>query len=377
MSAAPALALSPIDTLPEVCVMAIPRAQIVDPNEPGLYYCYSRCVRQAFLLEREDRREWIEERLEELCSIFAVDDAAHSAMSNHLHVLVRLDPPRVNGWSGEEVVRRWGRLHPRSMFAAAGVPLKRGVKPPAELPEAVVEAIVADAALVQKYRERLASLSWFMKELKEPLARMANRQDGVKGAFWDRRFKSPRVLDLAGLLTCMAVIDLGPVRAGMVEEPKDSPYTSIQQRIHALAQFAASKSLQETLTVEQNTALEELMEEERRQWADPQESTWMAPIGGAGEGARAPLLGMAPKQYVAIVETAGRTPDPRKGKSIPKHVKSVLEKLQIDAERWIRTVKETKRLYGTAIGTAASLTVEAARRGLTRVIGALDVCLLC
>ena len=124
--------------------MAIPRAQIVDPNEPGLYHCYSRCVRRAFLMgpEYDHRREWIERRLELLCSIFAVDDAAHSAMGNHLHVLVRIDPPRTQEWSPEEVVRRWGRLHPRSVYVHGGAPLKRGVVPPAEIPDEIVAAVV-------------------------------------------------------------------------------------------------------------------------------------------------------------------------------------------------------------------------------------------
>ncbi len=86
--------------------MAVPRARIVDPNEPGLYHCFSRCVRHAFLMgpEHDHRRAWIEQRLEFLTSIFAADDAAHAAMSNHLHVLVRIDPPHTQQWSADEVV---------------------------------------------------------------------------------------------------------------------------------------------------------------------------------------------------------------------------------------------------------------------------------
>ena len=40
-----------------------------------------------------------------------------------------------------------------------------------------------DASWVAKVRERLQSLSWFVKRLKEPLARMANRDDKTRGAF--------------------------------------------------------------------------------------------------------------------------------------------------------------------------------------------------
>jgi hypothetical protein len=88
--------------------------------------------------EHDHRRAWIEERLQFLTSVFAADDAAHAAMSNHLHVLVRLDPPRTQQWSNEEVVRRWGRVCPRSVLERAGVPLKRGEPLPEELPAEVI-----------------------------------------------------------------------------------------------------------------------------------------------------------------------------------------------------------------------------------------------
>ena len=44
-------------------------------------------------------------------------------------------------------------------------------------------------------RARLQSLSWYMKCLKEPLSRLANRQDKTRGAFFEGRFKSVAILD--------------------------------------------------------------------------------------------------------------------------------------------------------------------------------------
>ena len=52
-----------------------------------------------------------------------------------------------------------------------------------------------DAQWVATARERLQSISWFMKCLKEPLSRLANRQDKVRGAFFESRFKSVAILD--------------------------------------------------------------------------------------------------------------------------------------------------------------------------------------
>jgi len=71
-------------------------------------------VRQAFLLGEgmQDRKSWIEHRLEELAEIFALAGAWFAILDNHLHLLVRLDPDVARCWSDEDVVRRWGRLFP-------------------------------------------------------------------------------------------------------------------------------------------------------------------------------------------------------------------------------------------------------------------------
>ena len=102
----------------------------------------------------------------------------------------------------------------------------------------------------------------------------------------------------------------------------------------------------------------------------------MAPIGGDGDGAQRSLLGIDAADYIAIVEAAGRRPDPRKRGLIPAQVRSVLESLRIDVDRWLTAVTGKKGpRCGTAIGSAISLAIEAARRGVRRVVGALDVCL--
>ena len=94
--------------------MTIARSQLIDSSVARWYHCVSRCVRRAFLLGEgtRDRKAWIESRLEELAQIFAIAVGGFSVMDNHLHILLRLDPEVANGWSDEEVVRRWGRLFP-------------------------------------------------------------------------------------------------------------------------------------------------------------------------------------------------------------------------------------------------------------------------
>jgi hypothetical protein len=154
--------------------MAIARSKLVDVSVARWYHCVSRCVRKAFLLGEEDgnRTMWIENRLEALSEVFAVAVGGFSLMDNHLHVLLRLDPAVARTWSDDEVVRRWGRLFPPRDKSRQPIPL----------PEQWIQERLDDAQWIAKTRERLQSLSWFMKCLKEPLSRLANRQDKTRGA---------------------------------------------------------------------------------------------------------------------------------------------------------------------------------------------------
>jgi len=156
-----------------------------------------------------------------LAGIFAIEVCGYAVLDNHLHVLLRLEPERAAEWSDEEVVRRWGRLYP-----------PRGKdRQPLPVTKAWVEQKLADTKWVAQARERLCTLGWFMKCLKEPLARMANKQDGCRGAFWESRFKSIAILDEEALLATLAYIDLNPVAAGQAEWPEESAYTSVRTRV--------------------------------------------------------------------------------------------------------------------------------------------------
>ncbi len=55
----------------------------------------------------EHRRQWIEDRLLELGSIFSIDIAAYAIMSNHYHVVLHVDKQQADGWSNKEICKRW------------------------------------------------------------------------------------------------------------------------------------------------------------------------------------------------------------------------------------------------------------------------------
>ena len=55
-----------------------------------------------------DRREWLERRLQELPGTYAASVRANALLDSRAHVLVRLDPEAVKGWSESEVIARRG-----------------------------------------------------------------------------------------------------------------------------------------------------------------------------------------------------------------------------------------------------------------------------
>ncbi|QPG04835.1 transposase [Salinimonas marina] len=214
--------------------MPRPRKSLINLADTPYYHCVSRCVRRAFLCGEdiqtgksfEHRRQWVEDRLLFLADVFCVDVCAYAVMSNHTHVVLRINKDKADSLSVNEVIRRWHKLY-------KGMLIARRFVNPAEcdsLSEAETETV---KSLAEVYRSRLFDISWFMRLLNEYIARQANKEDDCTGHFWEGRFKSQALMDEASLAACMAYVDLNPVRACLSKTPEASAHTSIQKRIQA------------------------------------------------------------------------------------------------------------------------------------------------
>jgi hypothetical protein len=85
---------------------------------------------------------------------------------DHFHLVLAVRPDVARAWTDHEVIDRWQRIY-RSKCE------KANAKRRAEM--------LADPERLQQTRERLASLSWFMKCLNEHVSRIANADGAFVG----------------------------------------------------------------------------------------------------------------------------------------------------------------------------------------------------
>jgi hypothetical protein len=320
--------------------MGYPRARIVDSSKASFYHCISRCVRRAFLCgDRHDhRRQWIEQRLAELLDVFTIEACAYAIMSNHLHLILKTDPKAARALTDLEVARRWVQLFPAELdrlrqFAGSPADARR-------IEKAYLQSIVADHRKIARWRARLASISWFNKLLKEPIARRANREDDCTGHFWEGRFKSIRLLDRAAVLACMVYVDLNPMRAGMAKVLEECSFTSIVQRMKVLRRPDPRRR--------------------RRPRARASRiSLALIPINT--------LFGFSTSEYVSLVGATGGVPTDQRDH------RGTLAELGIDAEIWASTIGQTIEWFGTAVGRTRDLLREARRRKARRIVNVLNI----
>lgn len=291
------------------------------------YHCISRCVRRAFLCGKDEltgrdyeyRRQWIEDRMLEISTIFSIDIAAYAILNNHYHVVVHIDQDRANKWSIREVCTRWHKLF-------AGNDLSRRLLKDEMLSSDEENRL---AEISEEWRKRLFSLEWFMRCLNEPIARDANQEDQVTGRFWEGRYKSQALLDEKALAACLAYVDLNPIRAKMADTPEDSDHTSIKKRIDHQLQ-----------TEPQNPELI---------GAQPRA---LLPFAGYPRQNMPKGLPFRYTDYLELVDWTGRILREDKRGSIAEETPDILDRLNIDPNHWVHLTKDFESPFKSLVGSA-------------------------
>ena len=125
---------------------------------------------------------------------------------------------------------------------------------------------------------RQKSIPLVMQAIGRSYVQTINRNYGRTGTLWQGRYKSCLVHDDKYLLTCQRYVELNPVRARMVGNANEYPYSSY--RCNALGQADA-------LVVPHRTYLElgrnrrERLENYRRQFEDEQDAATLTAIRDA------------------------------------------------------------------------------------------------
>jgi putative transposase len=189
------------------------------------YHCISRVVGAQMLFGNREK-EMLRKMIRQLADFCGVHVLTYCVMSNHFHVLIEVPERQVV--DDAELLRRYEVLYPKpTKFQAATIQVVA-----AQLASNNAEAVELRARLLA----RMGDISEYMKALKQRFSVWYNRNHQRQGTLWSDRFKSVLVEGHGNPLQTMAAyIDLNPVRAGLVEDPKDYRFCGYSEAVAATA----------------------------------------------------------------------------------------------------------------------------------------------
>jgi len=262
-------------------------------------------------------------------------------------VVLHVDKQRALDWSDEEVVERWMQLYKGDLL------VDKWLQAPDLLSNPMLKVV---KETIEKWRERLYSIEWFMRGVNETIARMANEEENCKGRFWEGRYKSQALLDEVALLSCMAYVDLNPVRAGMADDLEGSDFTSIQQRIHEYALANKSRTQKATKRYEKHQNPGEDSVEEQIPQAELME------FDGSSHTPVNVAIPFSLVDYFELVDSTGRVIRSDKKGHIPDRCVNILEQLGVDSSHWIEHITQFGFKYASGVGSVVNLNEFAALR---------------
>jgi len=173
-------------------------SRMIIAGEKAVYHVMSRTALDGFPL-KDVEKDFMLDLVKRFSSLYFTEILGFCLMGNHFHLLVKMIPE--NRFTDEQIQKRFERFYGDNRgFAEGQIPY---------------------------LREKLSSLSEFMRVIKVGFARYYNRRHNRRGYFWGDRFKSVIVDKGETLVNCLAYIDLNPLRAGLVDRPEDYRWNSL------------------------------------------------------------------------------------------------------------------------------------------------------
>jgi len=176
----------------------IPR--LIVRGEPAVYHVISRTALDGLPLGEVEKDELLR-LIQRLSRVYFVEVLGFSILGNHFHIALRMHPGETG--SDDEVRKRFAIYY--------------GSDGDRELTEGQIPA----------FRAKWASLSEYVREIKQTFSRYFNKTHGRRGFFWGERFKSVIVEDGDTVINLLAYVELNAVRAGIVERPESYRWCSL------------------------------------------------------------------------------------------------------------------------------------------------------
>ncbi len=314
--------------------MTTPRSKKIDLEATPFYHCVARCVRRAFLYGKDleskkdysHRKTWILNRIKKLSGVFAINICAYAIMSNHYHLVLHVDVSQAKSWSDDDVQARWKQLFPNDANQLETLPKEIALKK------------------IELWRDRLSSISWFMRCLNEYIARLSNSEDECTGRFWEGRFKSQALLDEGAVLSAMAYVDLNPIRANTARTPEESVFTSIYERI---------KFINKKLKKSGNTT--SLSSIEIGALCDQAKQPECLMPFSTNKVNHTPSIDFKLVDYLQLVDETGRLLRKKKSGAISTTLSPILSRLNLKHQTWLDMIKNLEENFFYSIGQPAML----------------------
>ena len=173
-------------------------SRMLVPDEKAVYHVMSRTALDGFPLG-DVEKDFLLGLIKRCSGLYFTEILGFCLMGNHFHLLLKMLPE--SRFEDDAIKKRL------ECFYGADREFGQGQIP--------------------HWREKLSSLSEFIREIKVSFARYYNRCHNRRGYFWGDRFKSLIVEKGETLVNCLAYIDLNPVRAGIAERPEQYRWNSL------------------------------------------------------------------------------------------------------------------------------------------------------
>jgi len=204
-----------------------------------------------------------------------------------------------------------------------------------------------------------------VRSINECIARMANQEDNCKGRFWEGRFKSQALLDEGAVLSCMAYVDLNPIRADKENSLSTSDFTSIQQRLFDYKKTKTAKG--ETINLKATKVLDKRIEKQEKLKDQlnikKQSQAPLMPFSGSSHTPIDIALPFTQEDYFELVDTTGRMIHTGKRGFISEKSPKIIKIFGINQLKWIDHIQSFEKTYGDCCGAEKKIRAFAKHRG--------------